>query len=564
MSYHYYYDRLKKYRNNKTRKRLNNQAKFDKKLESFKAQYHEYISIIQTIYNQDNLDNKNSSELDVFKKLYKTTLDYREKILKNSANANDFYYVNTHGSFGDFNVVLNQIYKVPDNTVLIFLTPINRYGFICSKSEGELIKDSLHLPENRKFIQENLDCLDKFNNDTNSTELSTKNMKYHKMFKNALFLYPGQYYFSLDLGINFDGSDKGRDMNIHYFTKDEEVKNLIKKEKKIYEDQLHNIVNDEKNSEIYEKEERNSLIKYIIVDCCRNLDSAFNSKLSNTYNTRKIYLYENFMFYYNLIMANCKIINYNTFLPDIRFSNMKGYASFLLNNKYFKIFFEKYLITFLGNFKTFISDEKTKEFVKDLLPEIFENLPNHVISDSIQKLEIMYEDDNVNGVFQINYLYMIRDIYNYTKDKKIKNNEMLDFLYVFNLFINIFKLLKLIKEQIESDEVNDNMESNKEFINYISQPVLENNNTILDSEQIQKIREIIDILIKIIDNCTSYDKKKKDKLLTEIKILDKNYFLKVILELFAKNGKSYLGRMELFKIKLINNFMKTNPNYVSS
>jgi hypothetical protein len=412
---------------------LNNNSKVNNKISNFIFNYSVYKDIIKNIYsNRDNF----------FYELYSTILNYRKIVEKNKNIAQDFYYINTHGGFKSLEEISNfPKTKVPANTILIFLVPINRYGFT-SLNEIDILKSSLQKPSNRIFIQENLPCLDKFNNNSNSdSELNTKHLKQYKMFKNALIFYPGQYYF--DLKLSFKPDDDEKDMNIYYFTKDNELQKLIKtkRNKNIlitkYNDSLSNIVNETKDPNIYEieKKESKNNFKYIIVNSCRNLDTVLDQLNTNNinykmkqdiyeYGVKNIYIYENFMFYYNLIMANCNIIKHNTFLPDMRLGSAHGYARYLQKKQSYEKLWIKHYRNIEINFNKFMDNTKnTKniELAKTFLPEIFNQFTDHEIAECIKLLQIDYTKDMFDKDFGLYLLDMINKINEIIRKKKLKN-----------------------------------------------------------------------------------------------------------------------------------------------
>ena len=154
------------------------------------------------------------------------------------------------------------------------------------------------------FIQNNLPCIDKFdklpNNNNGRTQnardasrkrhINTRDIdKYHKMFTNALVLYPGQYYY--DLGLSF--TQEYRTMGISYFS-DDNSQELINKQ--YYNDTLSNLI-EQINSGNLPPEKYDSTVlvnpnktKYFIIDCCRNYDSGGYSMSSTA---RRNYIYEN-------------------------------------------------------------------------------------------------------------------------------------------------------------------------------------------------------------------------------------------------------------------------------
>ena len=384
---------------NRTQKNNNKSANANKskqKKNTFKLKYNNYIQLISEIYE--------TTKDSLFRKLYDTTITYRSLVDEIHDTAKDFYYVNTHGDFtGDMKPKL-----IPEKTVLIFLTPVNRYCITSNLSELSSIKDNLKKKDNRLFIQKNLPCLDKFNNNNTNNKVNTRYVdNYYKMFKNATILYSGQYYYDLELG--FTKEDNGKDLNINYFTGDSASQDLIKKDTNYY-DILSNIVDRKFNEVEYNNHSlhnSNNDIRYIIVDCCRNID--VNTELSEAFG-KNIYIYENFMFYYNLIMANCIYIRTNPFFPDIRFASYAGYFSQNISEEIWK----RYRFALEGKFNMYIYKPAKIENITKLLSALLPDIDKATLSYSISLLVLEYNNNQIeiNTDYMFNFL-----IRNYKKDK---------------------------------------------------------------------------------------------------------------------------------------------------
>lgn len=412
---------------NRTQKNNNksanaNKSKQNNKNTTFELKYNNYIQLISEIY-------ETTLEDSLFAKLYKTTINYRGLVDEIHDTAKDFYYINTHGGFtGDMKPKL-----IPEKTVLIFLTPVNRYGITCNLSELSSIKDNLKKKDNRLLIQKNLPCLDKFNNNNTNNKVNTRYVdNYYKMFKNAIILYSGQYYYDLELV--FTKEDNGKNMNINYFTGDSDSQDLIKIEKDTnnklninYDDILSNIVDRKFNKDKYNNHSlhnSNNDIRYIIVDCCRNID--VNTELSEEFG-KNIYIYENFMFYYNLIMANCIYIRTNPLLPDMRFASYPVYAIQYITKQW-----DTYGSTLTGNFIKYISKPAKIENITKLLSALLPDIDKAKLDYGISLLKLEYNNDKI----EINTNEMFRNLnIDYYPDKRP------DFLkYVDCIDINVLGL----------------------------------------------------------------------------------------------------------------------------
>jgi hypothetical protein len=398
-------------KNKRTQKNNNiklNTNKRTKNNTAFITKYNDYIRIISEIYG--------TTPEELFRKLYETTIKYKDLLPEISSNAQDFYYVNTHGGFKpDMKPKL-----IPEKTVLIFLTPVNRYSMCSKLEEKKKIKEIFKNKDYRLLIQQNLPCLDKFNDDANN-KLNTRDpYNNHKMFKNAIILYPGQYYY--DLALSFTKED--RNMNINYFTGDSASQDLIKIEQDTnnnklntdYKDLLSKIVNKQFNENKYNNHSLHNSkigIRYIIVKCCRNIDASYmNNQYFYSEFGKKVYIYENFMFYYNVIMANCyysKSIPKIQEMPEIRYASYSGY----IMKKMPKEEWDNNSHILKQNFRNMLSQnttitEKLQKLYKDVLPDIDANLLNIYITSMSLEYEnnkIVIDKDRMIQMFQIFELY---------------------------------------------------------------------------------------------------------------------------------------------------------------
>jgi hypothetical protein len=422
---------------NRTQKNNNKSKKNKHKNTTFEYKYKYYIQTISKIY-------KTTPEDSLFAKLYKTTIDYRDLVAKINT-AQDFYYVNTHGSFtGNM-----EPKEIPAQTVLIFLTPVNRLGITCNLSELSLIKDSFKNKDNRLFIQQNLPCLDKFNNTNNTNKVNTTNMTNdYKMFKNALILYPGQYYY--DLKLSFTKKDTGKNMNVNYFTGDSASQDLIIED--MYDDILSEIVDGNFDEGKYNVSlfNSNNDIRYIIVDCCRNIDHPITHEKKQHFVElgKNIYIYENFMFYYNLIMANCNSIKINTFLPDIKFSSYNGLISSagLNKRKLFDIYGSYMNDNFLKHMKESKESKEIENIVKLLKPLFHPDLDIYALKNYIYKLSLKYENDDI----VIDTSIMLDALSKYYKKEKPP------FLKYVGLIINLNRIENYLLHMLKDKIINKN------------------------------------------------------------------------------------------------------------
>lgn len=354
-----------------------------RKYELLESRYNEYIFVMQYIY-------KCSSFEELFAKLYQTTLNYRQIVENNKMIAQDFYYFNLHGA----PIRFKESMLIPDNTILIFLTPINRVSETFELSDLEEILITLQEQRNRVFIQNNLQCIDK---DRSPLDLDLNNRHYeeYNIFKHAQVLYPGQYYYDLELGYpKKEVSIYKR--GIKYFTEDKTPQEITIPDADGYDDILSNIISGaflpEKYKQIvFEK----SKTRYFVLKMCRSWDHLTSRSTSTSIRTStrtmstQNYIYENFMFYYNLIMANCKLSSIDKPVyyeaPFVRFSNFEHDLNF-----YDYLSKPKTIKKLQPIFTEYLS--KNKKNIFNELKIFFPNYNQKLFDKTLSKIELYVDD----------------------------------------------------------------------------------------------------------------------------------------------------------------------------
>ena len=544
---------------NRTQKNNNKSANANKSKQNNKnttLKYNNYIQLISEIYEttQDSL----------FRKLYDTTITYRDLVDEIHDTAKDFYYINTHGGFtGDMKPKL-----IPEKTVLIFLTPVNRYGITCNLSELSSIKDNLKKKDNRLLIQKNLPCLDKFNNNNTNNKVNTRYVdNYYKMFKNATILYSGQYYYDLELG--FTKEDNGKDLNINYFTGDSASQDLIKKDTNYY-DILSNIVDRKFNEVEYNNHllhNSNNGIRYIIVNCCRNID--YDTRLSEAFG-KNIYIYENFMFYYNLIMENCIYITTSTLLPDTRFASYAGIAKYF-SHHITEQQWDTYKSTLQGNFYKYISKPEIIENITKLLSALLPDI-DKVLNDSrlnISDILDMLDYNNGNIKISTDYIFdFLNSCYNKNKTEKphfLKYVNCNNIRFLQNITNNLYNML--LKAGSHELINRDQLEAFKDMINKMLNDLA---TIVANPDKIKLITDTFTPYIDAIDECLDTNEGTEIDLETNCKKLYKlmiNYNFTYELKnkcdiLFPGMKKKYDEMLSELKT-LVDTFLKDPKNILS-
>lgn len=343
------------------------------------SKFDKYLLLLINIYLspvEKIIEITDKLKIELFKQLYATITNFRQ--IQANETLQDFRYINMHGGFVD-----TSPKKIRDDIILIFLTPVNRYGVGCLDNTKKIL-DELQLPENRLHIQTNILCLDKdlSNNNINNSQNNRNNQNYHSLFKNAITLLPGQYFYDLYLSIT--KKDKGLKLNIYNLDNN-------KSEVELNPNANGDIEYSTQLSFYIDSLPKTEKIKFLFVNCCRNIDYSIQYFNLNTNLGKDIYVYENFMLYFNTIMAGCKKI----------ISPIQGvmlFKSKQKNNKqeeYFKNLYEiwkkKLNVQFTGFKKLF--RPILYEFLVSLLKTKTQNNDELVIQLFLSSKELFNNDD---------------------------------------------------------------------------------------------------------------------------------------------------------------------------
>jgi hypothetical protein len=355
-----------------------------------KKVYDRFVELVSNLYKKfysdSDPDSDSKSINDIlntfFSDYYKTIKNYYDNIKPKENSVQRCYYLNCHG------IMKKEISIVPDNVVLIFLTPINRYG-ICNYWNNTFLTEFFN--KNLIKFQQNFSCIDKikiwydFNN-----RYSNGGHRGHELFTNSIFFLPGQKFYDLDLQYNkYDLAINN--MGSFMFP----VAGTENKEK--YGDTFKQVLS------VYISEKAKidpDKIKYIIVNCCRNIDDSIQRNKNNSNATldfyNDAYIYENILHYYNIIMLG----NFTNIGSDIQ-QKTAGYKQFLSGTitkkklvdehmQELKDLFKKNLFEYIKLFKP----EKTVNSSGIVDPDILKlSIINDFISKSFDKLKIFYREE---------------------------------------------------------------------------------------------------------------------------------------------------------------------------
>jgi len=289
--------------------------------------------------------------------------------LEKENHTGDFIFLKTHGSYNKMN-----IQDVPDNTIIIFTTPLNRYGY-----SGKCFRQSkiefFSNKANRFLLQNNITCIDK---GIDSREISNNNKpnfsELDNIFKNAIVFLPGQKYF--DIQLSYTKKDANDGFGIY--------KNLNNQES--YESTELKSTLLSKYIEKYYTSITTSIPTFFIVSGCRSLNSEIPSENNNTTNSliikgQLMYKYEHFILYYNTLLLNC-FLGTETKLKKIRSSRNISNR----NTSELKL-------------KLIFSEKRIQEFKKKIIPKIKGGLINAGIVDGIfvRILKIIGDGDIINS-----------------------------------------------------------------------------------------------------------------------------------------------------------------------
>jgi len=103
-----------------------------------------------------------------------------------------------HGSFN----FTNKFIQIPNNIVIVFLTPVNRFGHTCLYVDRQKIYTTFKDAQQKKNILNNILCIDKIHDSkqlNNRDKNNTKLHNYFNYFEKSIVLLPGQSYCDLDL-----------------------------------------------------------------------------------------------------------------------------------------------------------------------------------------------------------------------------------------------------------------------------------------------------------------------------------------------------------------------------
>jgi hypothetical protein len=158
-------------RNNNNNNNNNNKNKNIRDVSPGMKNFYSNLDLICSLFGNDSSSDSKYEEL--FKTLIENMIKFNTLYKTLPFDMKNISLIDMHGEFpfigSDGNINKNILKTIPDNVVLVFITPINRVGFgnycsiISSKKYVKELKQRYKDENIRKQIFEDLSCLDKHN-----------------------------------------------------------------------------------------------------------------------------------------------------------------------------------------------------------------------------------------------------------------------------------------------------------------------------------------------------------------------------------------------------------------
>ena len=279
--------------NTATKKRLNSgvAASSNNNSTHYLANFYKYLDVMCDIYDikikpeERSLENK---YIRLFKKLGEIIDAYNITLKNELSKPIDIFYFNIHGKYciRKLSNAIPIIHTVPKNFVVIFTTPLNYYAGV-NTNPDDIMKHLKALKNSLLDKPENIACL-----------MKNKELHYFEI------LLPNQKYFDLEL--SFDKSaNTNSTMNLYCLRKEGDIHECMSDE--MYSDSLSQILDTQ-------EKKQNTHLTYLFINSCRSLNISHT--LANNGNTKSrvlntsnnMYIYYNFMYYYNFYMLKCETL----------------------------------------------------------------------------------------------------------------------------------------------------------------------------------------------------------------------------------------------------------------
>ena len=110
-----------------------------------KKVYDRFVELVSNLYGRFDSKSINDILNTVFSQYYETIKNYYDNIKPKENSVQRCYYLDCHG------LMKKEISIVPANVVLIFLTPINRYG-ICNSKNNTLLTNFFNDQKKTNYV----------------------------------------------------------------------------------------------------------------------------------------------------------------------------------------------------------------------------------------------------------------------------------------------------------------------------------------------------------------------------------------------------------------------------
>ena len=315
-------------------------------------------------------------------------INYKIKLQNTPNDDKQLIYSQMHGGF---NTETPQL--VPYNVVLVFMTPLNRFGLCKSPQQFEELSKIFSDTTTRNNILNNIFCIDKHEIDSHEEN----KFEYDKIgFKNALVLYPEQIYFDIFLTYNQE-SNTENSFGTYLYNKDgkkditrdcQDIEN--NKSIKYCDISLSALI-----SNIINKNNGHTKINYIFLNACRELN--FQNLIFE-----KAYVYENFMYYFNTIMSNCNA-TINSNLPNLPKINYQKVSNEQI--LYLRIF-NKYIGDIIRIINICKKTTESKYILINDLPYRSDNDIKYNIEYNIFKNDKLYSNKHISSYLKL-YIFLL-------------------------------------------------------------------------------------------------------------------------------------------------------------
>ena len=204
--------------------------------------------------------------------IYKKMVEYQSGILeKTTRNINDISLIYAHGII----FPSAQFIKVPDDIIIAFVIPINKYGYQIS-NDLENIKTTLIEMQNNPNFSEKQEFF-------NNPACSFRNTG---CLDQTVYYYPGQYIPNFNLIIIPDENDKHKYFGIYKNLKEPIVKPIFEYTNEKYNLNISDILI--KHHDYFEKQ-------IIYIECCRKIDLRLTKQA-----VELLYRYEHIITHLNM------------------------------------------------------------------------------------------------------------------------------------------------------------------------------------------------------------------------------------------------------------------------